>query len=54
MSSSKDELLTVLIKFRHTLLGIPLPPPATVDYEQALKDAQRESIQVLNDRAILL
>lgn len=46
VSGSDDELLTVLAKFRHTLLGIPLPPPAPVDYEQALKDAQRESIQV--------
>ena len=46
VSGSDDEFLTVLAKFRHTLLGIPLPPPAPVDYEQALKDAQRESIQV--------
>lgn len=46
VSGSDDELLTVLAKFRHTLLGIPLPPPAPVDYEQALKDAQRESIEV--------
>ncbi len=47
VSGSDDEFLTVLNKFRHTLLGIPLPPPAPVDYEQALKDAQRESIEVL-------
>lgn len=46
VSGSDDEFLTVLNKFRHTLLGIPLPPPAPVDYEQALKDAQRESIEV--------
>lgn len=46
VSSSGDDLLTVLAKFRQTLLGIPLPPPAPVDYEQALKDAQRESIEV--------
>ncbi|CAN0503221.1 unnamed protein product [Ectocarpus sp. 12 AP-2014] len=46
VSGSDDELLTVLAKFRHTLLGIPLPPPAPVDYDQALKDAQRESIEM--------
>lgn len=48
VSGTDDELLTVLAKFRHTLLSIPLPPPAAVDYEQALKDAQREAIQVGN------
>lgn len=46
VSGSEDELLTVLAKFRDTLFSIPLPPPAAVDYEQALKDAQRESMQV--------
>lgn len=46
VSGSDDELLTVLGKFRDTLLSIPLPPPAAVDYDQALKDAQRESIEV--------
>ncbi|CAN0455160.1 unnamed protein product, partial [Discosporangium mesarthrocarpum] len=46
VSSSEDELLTVLVKFRRTLASITLPPPATVDYEQALKDAQREAIKV--------
>lgn len=43
---SDDELFSVLAKFRHTLLNIPLPPPAAVDYDQALKDAQRETIEV--------
>lgn len=46
VSGSDDELLTVLAKFRQTLLGISLPPPAPVDYDQALKDARRESIEV--------
>ena len=46
VSGSDDEFLTVLAKFRQTLLGISLPPPAPVDYDQALKDARRESIEV--------
>ena len=45
VSSSDDELVAVMAKFRHTLFSIPLPPPAAVDYEQALKDAQRECIE---------
>lgn len=48
MSKSDDDLLAVLTKFRDTLLSIPLPPPAAVDYEQALKDARRESIEVID------
>ncbi|CAN0317628.1 unnamed protein product, partial [Ascophyllum nodosum] len=36
-----------MAKFRQTLFSMPLPPPAAVDYEQALKDAQRESIEAM-------
>jgi hypothetical protein len=37
-----EDMLTILVEFRETLGAMTLPRPATVDYRQALTDAQRE------------
>ncbi|CAM9426636.1 unnamed protein product [Phaeothamnion confervicola] len=49
LSRTADDCLSVLVKFRDVLNSVTLPRPAAVDYNQALKDAQRERIRV-NDR----
>ena len=37
-----EDILTILVEFREALGAMTLPRPATVDYRQALTDAQRE------------
>ncbi|CAM9099135.1 unnamed protein product [Chrysoparadoxa australica] len=41
-----DDVKTLLITFRNDLAELTLPRPTTVDYGQALKDAQREQIHL--------
>eukprot|EP00953_Heterococcus_sp_UTEX-ZZ885_P014092 8022-Heterococcus_DN1.PRE.1 len=42
VSTTMEDMLTILVEFRETLGAMTLPRPATVDYRQALTDAQRE------------
>jgi hypothetical protein len=42
VSTTMEDILTILVEFREALGAMTLPRPATVDYRQALTDAQRE------------
>ena len=42
----RDDMMSVVHVFRDMLRSLPLPQPASVDIEQAIKDAGREAIRV--------
>jgi hypothetical protein len=46
LARTYDEIMTVLHVFREIMAVLPLPPAMAVRYEQAVKDANRESIEL--------
>eukprot|EP01084_Bolivina_argentea_P016044 30062_1 len=45
-NNSLDTVLDVLVKYNNELADLALPRPTTVDFDQAMKDAKRETIYV--------